>query len=137
MTLKEKLNSGDKFAHMIGAQLTEVFEGYACAELTVGPQHLNAAGVCQGGVIYTLADFTFAAVANCHGILSLGIQNTITFIQSAKEGDKLMAECKEVINHKKLPYCDIRVTNQDGELIACATGLGYRMKDNIEFDTLM
>ncbi|MCQ2229251.1 MAG: PaaI family thioesterase [Bacteroidales bacterium] len=137
MTLKDKFNEGDKFAKSIGAQLTEVFEGYACAELTVGENHINIAGVCQAGVIYTLAEFTFAAVANCHGTLSLGIQNTITFIQSAKLGDKLLAECKEVINHKKLPYCDIRVTNQDGELIAAATGLGYRMKEDFEFDVLM
>lgn len=70
MTLQERLNNDDRFAKSIGAQLTTVREGYACAELTVEERHLNGAGVCQGGVMYTLADLAFAAVANSHGILS-------------------------------------------------------------------
>ena len=73
MTLQERLNNEDRFAKSIGAQLTEVREGYACAELMVEEHHLNGAGVCQGGVMYTLADLSFAAVANSHGILSRGI----------------------------------------------------------------
>ena len=137
MTLKDRLNAGDHFAQSIGAQLTEVFEGYACAQLIVEDRHLNGAGVCQGGVIYTLADLAFAAVANCHGTLSLGISNTITFIKSAQKGDILLAECKELVNHHKLPYCDIRVTNQNGELIAAVTGLAYRTKNSMDFETLM
>ncbi|MBR4840743.1 MAG: hotdog fold thioesterase [Paludibacteraceae bacterium] len=137
MTLQENLNSNDKFAQSIGAQLTEVREGYARAELIVRENHLNGAGVCQGGVMYTLADLAFAAVANCHGTLSLGISNTITFIKSAQLGDHLVAECTEVVNHHKLPYCDIRVMNQKGEVLAVVTGLAYRMKKDFDFDELM
>ena len=137
MTLQERLNNDDKFAKSIGAQLTEVREGYACAELIVEDRHLNGAGVCQGGVIYTLADLAFAAVANSHGILSLGISNTITFIKSAQLGETIKAECTELVNHHRLPYCDIKVTNEQGEIIAIVTGLGYRMKKEFNFDELM
>ena len=73
MTLLETLNKGDRFANNIGAQLTEVHKGYAKAELIVEERHLNGAGVCQGGVIYTLGDLAFAGVANSRGILTLGI----------------------------------------------------------------
>ena len=137
MTLQERLNNDDKFAKSIGAQLTEVREGYACAKLTIEDRHLNGAGVCQGGVIYTLADLAFAAVANSHGILSLGISNTITFIKSAQLGETIKAECTEQVNHHRLPYCDIKITNQQGEIIAIVTGLGYRMKKEFNFDELM
>ena len=137
MTLQERLNNDDKFAKSIGAQLTEVREGYACAELIVEDRHLNGAGVCQGGVIYTLADLAFAAVANSHGILSLGISNTITFIKSAQLGETIKAECTEQVNHHRLPYCDIKVTNEQGEILAIVTGLGYRMKKEFNFDKLM
>ena len=137
MTLQERLNNDDRFAKSIGAQLVEVCDGYACAKLTVAEQHLNGAGVCQGGVIYTLADLAFAAVANCHGILSLGISNTITFIKSAQLGETINAECIEQVNHHKLPYCDIKVSNEHGEILAIMTGLAYRMKKDFEFDTLM
>lgn len=137
MTLLERLNKDDRFAASIGAKLTEIREGYARAELTVEERHLNGAGVCQGGVMYTLADLSFAGVANCHGILSLGISNTITFIKSAQKGDHLVAECEEVVNHHKLPYCDIKVKNQNGEILATCTGLAYRLKKEMEFDSLM
>lgn len=137
MTLLDKLNKDDRFASGIGAQITEVSEGYARAELTVEERHLNGGGVCQGGAIYTLADLSFAAVANCHGTLTLGISNTITFLHSAQLGDHLIAECTETFDHHKLPYCDIKVTNQKGELVAVMTGLAYRMKKEFEFEKLM
>jgi len=137
MTLIEKLNSDDRFAKCIGAQLTEIREGYAKAELTVEEKHLNGADVCQGGVMYTLADLSFAAVANSHNILTLGISNTITFIKSAQLGDHLTAECREIVDHKRLPYCDIKVSNQNGEIIATMTGLAYRVNKDFGFDQLM
>ena len=137
MTLLENLNTQDRFAASIGAQLTEIREGYAKAELTVTERHLNGANVCQGGVMYTLADLAFAGVANCHGTLTLGISNTITFLHSAQLGDHLIAECTELLDHRKLPYCDIKVTNQNGELLAAVTGLAYRMRRDFPFDTLM
>lgn len=137
MTLLERLNNDDRFAKSIGAQLVEVREGYARAQLTVGNHHLNGAGVCQGGVIYTLADLAFAAVANCHGILSLGISNTITFIKSAQLGETIIAECTEQVNHHRLPYCDIKISNQQGETLAMMTGLAYRIKKDFDFEALM
>lgn len=137
MTLLEFLNKNDRFAASIGAQLTEIREGYAKAELTVEERHLNGGGVCQGGAIYTLADLAFAGVSNSRGILTLGISNTVTFLKSAQLGDHLTAECTEVLDHHKLPYCDIRVTNQRGELLAAVTGLAYRLKKDMAFDALM
>ena len=137
MTLLEALNKGDRFAESIGAQLTEAREGYAKAELTVEERHLNGAGVCQGGVMYTLADLAFAGVANSRGILTVGVNNTITFLKSGQLGDHLTAECTETLNHHKLPYCDIQVKNQNGELLAAVTGLAYRTKRDFPFERLM
>lgn len=136
-TLLDTLNEKDRFANSIGARLVEIREGYARAELVVEERHLNGAGLCQGGVMYTLADLAFAGVANCHGILSLGISNTITFIKPGKLGDHIIAECTEQVNHHKLPYCDVRVTNRDGDVLAMMTGLAYRLKKEYPYDTLM
>ena len=137
MTLLEKLNLEDRFAASIGAQLVHVEAGMAKAQLHVETHHLNGGGVCQGGVMYTLADLAFAAVSNSHGILTLGISNTITFMKSGQLGDTLTAECREVLDHRKLPYCDIHITNQKGELLATMTGLAYRLNRDFEYDQLM
>lgn len=137
MTLIEKLNTDDRFANGIGARLTEIREGYARAEIDIEERHLNGAGVCQGGVIFTLADLSFAGVANSRSILTLGISNTITFLHAAQLGDHLTAECTETFDHHKLPYCDIKVTNQNGKLVAVMTGLAYRLKKDFGYDALM
>jgi len=136
MTLKQLLNEGDKFALSCGIQLTEIREGYARGECKVEERHLNAAGVCQGGVYFTLADLTFAAVTNSHGPVSLGVQNSITYFKSAKQGDTLLAETTEVFNHHLLPFCETKITNQHGELLCIVTGTAYHKKDIMPFEGL-
>ena len=126
--IKDFLNQGDRYASTNGIRLAEVREGFARAEMKVENRHLNAAGVCQGGAYFTLADLAFAAVTNSRGIVTLGIQNSITFLQSAHEGDTLIAEATETFNHHRLPFCEIRVTNQNGDLLCVITGSAYRTK---------
>lgn len=48
------------------------------------PRHLNAAGTVQGGALFTLADFAFAVAANAGGVLTVSLQNSISFLRAAK-----------------------------------------------------
>ena len=137
MTLKEHLSQNDRFAANNGCILKEIREGYARAELVVTPEHLNAGGVCQGGALFTLADIALAAVMNSHTGLTFGIENNIMFLHSAKVGDTLTAEATEVYNHHKIPYVDVRITNQRGELCCVVTGLAYRKEAQLPIDGLM
>ena len=136
MTLIDFLNQNDLFAAEAGAQLTEVKEGFAKATMKVEKRHLNAGGVCQGGAIFTVADLALAAVMNSHGKLTFGISSNITFLQSAREGDTLIAEATETFNHHRIPFCEVRVTNGQGELIAVLTGSAYRKKETVGCDFL-
>jgi acyl-CoA thioesterase len=137
MTLKDFLTQNDRFAANSGCILKEVREGYARAELLVTPEHLNAGGVCQGGAYFTLADIALAAVMNSRGGLTFGIENNIMFLHSAKAGDTLIAEATEVYNHHKIPYVDVRITNQQGELCCVVTGLAYRKEAKLPVEGLM
>ena len=137
MTLKDYLSQNDRFAANSGCILKEVREGYARAELLVTKEHLNAGGVCQGGAYFTLADLALAAVMNSHEGLTFGIENNIMFLQSAKAGDTLTAEATEVFNHHRIPYVDVRITNQKGELCCVVTGLAYRKEAKLPVDGLM
>ena len=137
MTLKDYLNNGDVFARNMGASITEIREGYARAEMVVTKEHLNAGGVCQGGALFTLADLAFAAMTNSRGKLTFGLENSIAFLHSAAEGDTLVAEAVETLNHHKIPYCEIKVRNQHGDLICTMTGLAYRKDKPMAFASLM
>ena len=125
MDIKEFLTEGDRFARGIGAKLEEVRAGYARATLTVEPRHLNAGGVCQGGVIFTLADLTFASIVNASGFLSPLTSGTIYYHRSAQLGDTLTAEGRILSDHHKLPCAIVEVRTQDGTHVATFTGEGY------------
>ena len=42
-----------------------------------------------------------------------------------------------VTSHHKLPYVDVRITNQDDELCCVVTGIGYRKKATMPVEGLM
>ena len=126
MDIKELLNRTDRFAANAGCKITEVDEHHAVAEMTVTAEHLNGGNVCQGGALFTLADLAIAALMNYGGQLTFGINNSITYVASAREGDHLRAEAVHVANHHKIPSVEVRVTNQTDLLICHVTGMGYR-----------
>lgn len=126
MTFKDFLNENDRFAVNAGAMLTEIRDGYARAEMTVTREHLNAGGVCQGGALFTLADLAVAAVMNSHGKLTLSLESTISFMNSAVEGDVLVAEAVETNNHHKIPYYEVKISNQNGVMVCAFMCIAYR-----------
>ncbi len=126
MNVKDVLNNTDKFATNAGCRITEVESQRAVAVMTVTEQHLNGGHVCQGGALFTLADFAIAALMNYKGQLTFGISNSIIFVASAEAGDILKAEAMFVGDHHKIPSVEVRITNQTGQLICHVTGMGYR-----------
>lgn len=125
MELIDYLNRYDRFAAGAGVRLVEIGDGYARAQMTVTEAHVNGANVCQGGAIFTLADLAFAAAVNSGGLMTVGTSNSITYLRSARIGDVLTAEARQE-DHYKMPFCEIRVTNQDGLLVCVMTGSAYR-----------
>lgn len=115
----------DRFATENGVELLEVGEGYAKARMLLTPHHLNAGGACQGGAYFTLADLALAACMNSHGILTVTSTANITFIRPASKG-YLWAEAREIVAHKRMPYGEVRITDDEGNLLAVFTSSGYR-----------
>ena len=136
MTLKDFLNSGDRFAAGCGARLVEIAPGTAVAILEVTSAHLNAGGVCQGGAIFTLADLVFAALVNQGENITFAINSTIYYHVSAREGDTLRAEGRISCDHHRIPSVEVEVTNQDGVRIATFTGQAYTGRTPISVEGL-
>lgn len=129
MDIKEFFKN-DHFAAYIGAELTEVGDGYAKARMLIGENHLNGNGTCQGGALFTLADLAFAACTNSHGQLTLSTNANICYVAPAHPG-YVYAEAHELVNHHRLPFAEVRITDGDGHLLAVFTSSGYRKKERI------
>lgn len=115
----------DEFARQNGIEIVDIAEGYARTQVRIEPRHLNAGGSVQGGLLFTLADLAFAVATNSHGTLTVTSAANITFIRGASTG-VITAEAHELVNHRHLPFCEVRVTDDAGNLLAVFTASGYR-----------
>lgn len=122
------MRTGDRFAEHSGIELVSAAPGHAVTRMVVKPWHMNAVGLVQGGAIFTLADFAFAAASNSHGTVAVGVNASITF-QSAAKGGVLTAEAREVGANPKLASYTVAVKDDAGQLVAIFQGLVYRKKD--------
>jgi acyl-CoA thioesterase len=118
----------DRFAARAGVELVAVSPGYARVRMTVQPHHWNAVGIVQGGAIFTLADYAFAAASNSHGTVAVAINASITFMKALSTGT-LVAEAREVSKNFKLGTYTVEVKDEGGELIALFQGMVYRKRD--------
>lgn len=115
----------DQFARHCGIELETVAPGHAVARMPVHPHHLNGIGTVQGGAIFTLADFAFAAASNSHGTIAVAVNVSITFMKAVSAG-ALIAEAREVSTNSKLGTYTVTITNEKSEIVAHFQGLAYR-----------
>ena len=120
----------DKFAARSDIELLSVSPGQARAKMTLHSHHWNGLGTVQGGAIFTLADFAFAAAANSHGTVAVAINVNITFMKAATAGT-LWAEAKEISKNYKLGSYTVEVKDDHGDLVALFQGMAYRKADKI------
>ncbi len=114
----------DRFAKLIGIELVEAADGKAVARLEIEDRHLNGVDLVQGGAIFTLADFAFAAASNSRGFVTLGINANISYFKSPK-GKFITAKARQVSSGRKICGYEVEIFDEDGELVAKFSGLGY------------
>ena len=121
---------GDKFASSNGITLADCRPGYAKAQVTIEQRHLNGAGVVHGGLLFTLADFCFAAAVNSYGMVSLSINASISYFAKSSQGI-ITAEATEISRDNKLASYDINVFDEERKLLANLKGMAYITKKSI------
>ncbi len=121
---------GDAFAELCGIELVEVAPGRSRCKMDLGNKHLNGYGSVQGGAIFTLADYAFAAASNAHGTVAVGINVSISYLKAAKSGT-LWAEAREVSRNFKLGTYTVEVKDDTGDLVALFQGTVYRKSEPV------
>jgi len=131
MTIQEFLKD-DRYAAFSGIELLEAKPGWAKTKMEIKDMHLNAGNVVQGGAVFTLADFAFAAAVNAYGNLAMSIETSIRYFKGVGVGT-LFAEAKVIHIHKKLATFEVIVSNEKEELIALFTATAYRKEVVLPF----
>ena len=114
----EAMWARDDGSKWLGMSLDAVGPGTATTSFTVEKHHTNGHDICHGGYIFTLADSAFAFACNSHNRLAVAQHNSITYVAPGRLGDRLKAEAREIALYGRSGICDVRVTDQDGRLVA-------------------
>ncbi|MCR5485475.1 MAG: PaaI family thioesterase [Clostridiales bacterium] len=104
---------------------------YARCSVEIDRRHRNASNVVMGGALFTLADFTFAVASNMGNPLTVSVTSQITYLNPAF-GNKMTAEAECLKSGKSSCTFTIRITDENGKLIAVVTTTGYRTNKTIE-----
>jgi acyl-CoA thioesterase len=112
----------EPIASFLDMRLVELAEGYARVAMKLRPEYINFNGMVFGGIIMSLADQAFAYATNSVITPNVASQFNIHFIAAADASDELTAECRVTKSGKRVCISEMTVTNQEGKLIAKATG---------------
>lgn len=114
----ETMYAADRTAHHMAMALEEVGPGRATVAMSVQDWMLNGHDICHGGLIFTLADTAFAYACNAANIVTVAQHCSVTFLTPGRRGDRLTAVAAERVSAGRNGLYDIRVTAQDGRLVA-------------------
>ena len=119
----ETLLSREGTGSVWGLAIEEAREGFSRVAMRVTPAMLNGHGIAHGGMIFALADSAFAYACNSRNVATVSVSSTISFVDSAVVGERLVAEASERALKGRSGIYAIRVTGEDGRAIAEMQGL--------------
>jgi acyl-CoA thioesterase len=127
----QAMYEADACSRALGITLLEVRAGYARTSMAVRPEFLNGHQICHGGLIFTLADSTFAFACNSYNVNTVAAGCSIEFLRPVQPDDQLTAEAVEQILSGRNGVYDIRVTNRAGETVALFRGKSAQIRGNV------
>jgi acyl-CoA thioesterase len=115
----------------MGMELVSCEPGRAIMRMAVREPMLNGHEICHGGLIFTLADSTFAFACNSRNHATVAAGCSIEFLRPAHLGDVLTCEGVERVLQGRHGIYDMTVTNQRGEVVALFRGKSTQVKGTV------
>lgn len=115
----------EPYAQIFKIKVEELRQGYSKVTMKATKDFDNMFSITQGGAIFSLVDFAFAAAVNSYKGIAVAVNVNINYIKSAVAGDILTAEASELSRGNKTSAYLISVKNDKGELIASSQALAY------------
>ncbi len=112
-------------------ELLSCAPGRAVMRMTVRKDMLNGHEICHGGLIFTLADSTFAFACNSYNKVAVAAGCSIEFLKPAQLDDVLTCEGVEQTLQGRHGIYDMRVSNQRGEVVAMFRGKSAQIQGTI------
>jgi acyl-CoA thioesterase len=123
----------EPFAEKFGIKLLELDEGYSKVEMKFTPDMENFLGTAHGGALFALIDEAFETASNSHGTIAVALNMNITYISSPSPESRLIAEAREFSRTQRTAVYDIKLFDDQKNLIASCEALVYRKGTPLPF----
>ena len=129
--LKESRNENNPFCRRLGIYVKEIREGYARVTKTVEEDDFNPVEVPHGGVYFSMADTACGNAMASHGVYAVTVSASYNFFRSAKAGDHLTAEAREVKSGRTICFYEVEIRDQAGTLLGNGSFTFYKLDQKI------
>jgi acyl-CoA thioesterase len=127
----DHMMENDRFSQWLGIEVLDVQPGSCRLKMKLRQEMVNGFGVIHGGIIFSFADSALAFACNNRNSFSLALDVSISFNKTAKPGDILFAEAKEIHNGKSTGLYLITIKNDKDEQVAFFKGTCFRTGKNL------
>jgi acyl-CoA thioesterase len=126
----DRMMEKDLFSQWLGIVRLQEREGFCQLKMTVRPEMCNGFEIAHGGITYSRADSALAFASNSHGRQAVSVETSISHIRPLKAGDVIIATAEEKSISNRIGIYEVRVTREDGELVALFKGTVFRKETN-------
>jgi len=116
----------DRTSELLGIQVESAVAGRARARMRVRPDMVNGHAIVHGGLVFALADTTFACAVNSFGPPVVTAGADIVFRRPGHLGDDLVAEAVTRSRQGRTVICEVTVRRGD-DVIAEFSGRGAQI----------
>jgi len=121
-----RMLSEDRTRELLGIQVDSAADGRARARMRVRPDMVNGHAIVHGGLVFALADTTFACAVNSFGPPVVTASADIAFRRPGRLDDDLTAEAVTRSWQGRSVICEVTVRRGD-DVIAEFSGRGVRI----------
>ena len=125
------MHARDHAARALDIQIVAVNLGSATVSMRVRQDMVNGHDICHGGYMALLCDTAFAYACNSYNLNAVASGFSIEILAPAKLGDTLVAVGVEQAQRGRQGVYDIKLTNQNGDIIALFRGKSTRIAGEV------
>jgi len=130
----EQAVKSEPFAQALGMELMELAEGYSLVRMMYVPDQMNNIYArAHGGAVFALIDEAFETAGQTDGTIAVALNVNVTYVSSPEPGQMLQAEARRISQTRKTATYDIKVTDQNEQIIALCQALAFRTGKAIPF----
>ena len=132
----ERAVKRETFAHALNMELVELDDGHSVVEMIYDPERMgNMYDRAHGGALFGLIDEAFETAGQTKGTIAVALNVNITYVTSPEPGSRLRAEAKRISETQKTESYDIKIRDENGNLITTCKALAYQTGKPIPLQT--